>query len=247
MELIKTRGHVTARQVHDGLSTWWERSANNLADMYAKLGAKLHHLNDQQALLHRVLLRAGEETAMFVGSMQALAEKQPARDCETRPTPSQTHEETIEPEPELELVFEKAVCPPCGVPGGSRREYTLLGHHVLAADVLDEPGKAILFCSRCGAFGSSKLERLAQQCLGEKATGLALHRKRLLQLKYPQSGDPRRLSEPRPLTADQLEFAINKLDREQCSVEQLGARPAGHSLGSDFQSSWAQGLSRLEV
>ena len=221
--------------------------ANNPADMYAKLGAKLRHLNDRQALLHQVLLRAGAETATFVGIMQALVEKQPARDCETRPTTTQPEAATLETEPDLELVIERAVCPPCGVTGSSRREYSLLGHQLLAADVVEEPGRAILFCSRCGAFGSSKLERLAEPCQGRSATGLALQRARLNQWLYPQSGDPRRLGEPRPLTADQLEFALSKLDPEQCGVDVLGSEPADSSHGSAFQSSWAQGLSRQEI
>ena len=180
--MLKTKGHATTAAIESGISTYWEKAANNSADRLAKAGARLHHLKESQALQYRAFLDAACEVAIFIAQTQGMSEKLPARDCSSRPEPRVALSEEEQPEPEPVLILEgprmPATCPPVGVPGSSRKAHVILQHHLLTAEVIGDVGSrtnstAITFCSRCGAFGAEKLEALTKTCRGESASSLS--------------------------------------------------------------------------
>ncbi len=59
----KTLAHASAADVEAGRTTWWEKNANNLADQYAKLGAKVHPLSENDFLAFKAYALVANEAA----------------------------------------------------------------------------------------------------------------------------------------------------------------------------------------
>ena len=182
----KTLAHATDNDIEQGKSTHWERAANGHADRLAKLGAADHVLPQETVDSFLGLAQLVKEAARWAGEHEEWLGELGHRDAgsivdpplQAMPCPSQLQQP-------------------------SQRHMIQHNHKLVAADRLSGPSGSVIFCMRCGGRAVQRKGLLRRSCRGVPEQGnRATQRQQLLSGMCP-GAQPQRLSQPRPLTAEE--------------------------------------------
>ena len=197
-EAHKTKAHTSHADVGRGLTTAWERKANALADTYAKLGAGLHRLNEQDRWLYEALLLTVQETALWVGRLSAHVSSLPVRDADPLPQgKAQCHADEAEGV-ELQVIAageDGDLVVDCADSGPAARGVArpdvlkANGHTLVAADVLPTVAghERVIYCATCGAYAWKRFRQLKGMCRGNLCPELKAQRATLRKRMLPAS------------------------------------------------------------
>ena len=153
--VVKTKAHATMTDIEQGLSSHWERAANNAADSYAKKGAALAQVDAAEVNRYLACLDVARQVVIYVArahvfSVDVLRKLQDELD--SRPWMSNGPEFSVEDV--VEQPLEDGVpstCSPCASGGVVLAAYPLNGHLVVAAEIGEGLDRALLYCACCGA------------------------------------------------------------------------------------------------
>ena len=250
------RGHATAEMVADGRSSWWRKKGNDEADKWAKIGAAMHPLPPEKVAEYKALFFAARSLCTYLaGSAVHTAEKQ-TLDTEQLGV----EKEARVPERIFELVISDAQASktvPPGYPDGQIAVHPFNGHHLVAANVLDELGlpdfeKGLVWCRRCGAYCSATAGFRSRPCaLLEPCANKSARQGLKLQLARAQRGQ-------HPAHSNQVELQLRISPPFQLSPWQALAlevwkpqigdmRNIGPSEVSRDGGGWAAEMSRNAV
>ena len=222
----KTKAHTTEADVAAGITTAFERKGNSFADTLARKGAEISQQPASNRRRYLAVASLHRRLAIFTAKMQEAGSKQDkALSLEAAASPWLSDGPVFQQQPEDEDVEESEVaattCPPCKLDSNGVAAFALHGHSVVAAEVGDAGGRALLFCSSCGAFSERRSRALAFQCRGRSAPGLWIQRAQLSKRRFPQSGSTLQIGEPKTPTLDQQNFLL-----ELTSAQAEPATPA---------------------
>jgi len=164
----KTKGHATAGDVSDGVTTAWERLANQHADRFAKKGARCHGMTEKMGEAVNCILDFQARVACFVGRMSAWM-----TDCELRDTSDLKGRRR--PAGGKKTVRAKLHYQLSGLGEGgfstaerdevaaAQRAEVLTGHRLRIAACRAPERGAILMCVRCGGYSQQRVASLGRE------------------------------------------------------------------------------------
>ena len=185
------KAHATGEDVAQGKVAWWQKVGNDAADYWAKAGARLHPLSDQDILEHKILHTFAKALGRYLAMSAAKFADSGLCDMESLETLElrEQHSKLVKAELCFDSCVAKSFPPP--PPGQNEGIYIFNGHHLvtskteLPAISLSSPG--IVWCRRCGAYISAgpgeraRPAALLEGCRGKAAgAGLATQRRRAL-------------------------------------------------------------------
>ena len=224
----KTKAHATLLDVERGLSTEWERKANNFADGFAKQGAALHGLSADIELQYRSLASLAFQAARWAAEQAVRLRRSGAQDSARLPEKG-CHSVSRPHSPKLSFAKTARRCKirclqsvlkeslAYSRPNSSSAKF--LGHSLRVAEVSFKG--VVLFCASCGAYAWASPRALLAPCPGrERSPARAAQRARLARLEYPSGHHGQwRLSSPRPPAPTVLAFLAEVVARRPRAEE----------------------------
>ena len=249
---VKVKAHASSEDVAQGKTAWWQKIGNDEADAWAKIGAGMHPLSDQDVLHHKALHTFTKSLGVFLAKSAAEFVDKGLVDMDPLDVQKGVAD-MQEKQGQAELVVDACVAksfpppPPCFKEG----VYIFNGHHLVASRLVLPSGavssSGIMWCRRCGAYISAgpgeraRPTALLEVCAGKRAgAGLATQRRRALGGKHPAHGAKdwldQRLAEPSNLSPWQV-LALEAWGKE-AAIDKPHAGP---------QKVWKQELSRDKI
>ncbi len=231
IEAHKTKAHTSALDVERGLTTEWERTANGLADKFAKKGAALHGLSAHMELEYRTLASLTLQAAKWASEQAVLQRRAKAEDAERLPErgalPKRPPKLRLRPSPPPKFFsLQGVLAADCCTASSTRYSSSFLAHNLRIADVSFKG--SVVFCAKCGAYAWANPRALLQPCPGRASTaGRAAQKSRIANGKYPSSKRRHwRLGQARPATEAVVSFLTAVAARRGDIAPKAGASGA---------------------
>ena len=252
--VVKVLAHASSVDVLEGRIMEWERKGNAQADHYAKMGGRLHRLGERDRFEFLAIADLAQQAALASAEVSHHQASHSHCDFEEvqRAAAPRRHA------PLLVVTGGPARCAggPAGArarPGGRRPgdqlgatgppPHRLLGHSLVAADLLDEgrpTGGALLWCKVCGRYLAVRVKEIGVHCSGRRpeANSAAAQVLRRIDLGRHPCRDPatRRLRLGGRRQAGELDVARLRAFVE---AEEQGDRNLAAARLAQAQEAWA--------
>ena len=218
----KTKGHATTMDVHNGVSTEWERKGNGHADFYAKEGADAHtssELTEQAVTAMRSIHTQGVRwvTRSHSGLQDArvVTEEEKAMEELDKKERKRKRKEgfAVRQQEAWQRTKKVRLAQRLGEEAekGSAEASYFKGHRLRTAymEERQQEDEAFLYCERCGAYAWKKTSQLHRTCTPGRMRGLDSQLSRIRRNMHPacaeKGGIVRQAVLPPPLAALQVE------------------------------------------
>ena len=179
IHVVKVKGHATQADLDNDLSTPMDKWGNDLADQQAKRGAALHPVCQATAAERQAEVDCAEQVVSWVGAgleaaeaSGALPPKLSAQEKVARPR--QVKAPSLQVAPDEEWARQQFVV---------RQINKLHESHAL----WHVP--PFVFCIRCGAYSTHKVQALGEPCTRKVASSKAAFLRRLRDGCHPRTGE----------------------------------------------------------
>ena len=220
----KTKGHATREDVHNGVTTEWERKGNNHADHFAKEGAKMHTNTELMVAADTAMKSIHEQNIKWVvkshKALQANAgKKEPDAEAPERKKAKRMGRfamasgeswRTLRKRKLTETLKASALIGDAGA--------SFFREHHLRSARIDERGReqeVIIYCERCGAYFWRKTSQLHRVCRPGSTQGLRQQLSRIRRGLSPFAGTTTvRINTNQVLSAPQAAMLVTQLEEQ---------------------------------